>query len=88
MADRKHLKDQQPDDVPSAGAAQGADSDVDQHQKPRRGGRRPTIADVFGDVLPETTRDEREVDESTRRGDDRDPRDDEFLRDVPPHHQG
>jgi hypothetical protein len=54
-----------------------------------------TLDDVFGEVLPDATRDEVD-DESSRRGGtrrsgprDRRPlssRDEELLRDVPPHH--
>jgi len=44
--------------------------------------RRRRLAEVFGDVLPETTRDERERDRAGRSND-------EWLRDqVPPHHGG
>jgi hypothetical protein len=39
--------------------------------------RRRDLDEVFGDVLPDTTSDEQRV---------RDRRDDEILRDVPPHH--
>jgi hypothetical protein len=40
------------------------------------------VDDVFGDVLPETTRDERDGPRTSGQ----DPRDDEMLGDVPPHH--
>jgi hypothetical protein len=43
-----------------------------------RGRRR---AEVFGDVLPDQTRDDRDLDEPPS-----DARDDELRRDVPPHH--
>jgi hypothetical protein len=44
--------------------------------------RKPTVDEVFGDVLPDTTRDERDV----VRPSGRHTRDDDILRDVPPHH--
>lgn len=40
---------------------------------------RHRLAEVFGDVLPDPTRDERAFDEDPSR-------DEELLRDVPPHH--
>lgn len=44
--------------------------------------RRQRLAEVFGDVLPDTTGDERDPDPSAGRGD-------QWLRDqVPPHHGG
>ncbi|WP_175582696.1 hypothetical protein [Nocardioides guangzhouensis] len=59
-----------PDDTPDDGP--GAEPDW---------ARRKRLADVFGDVLPETTGDDRAPREPT--GD----RDDEWLqRQVPPHH--
>ena len=42
----------------------------------------PRVADVFGDVLPLTTRDERAL----TPGELGDGRDEELLADVPPHH--
>jgi hypothetical protein len=45
--------------------------------------RRKRLAEVFGDVLPETTRDERDDESTGRREDDTDA----WLRaQVPPHH--
>jgi len=46
---------------------------------PRKPPDRRRLDDVFGDVLPDPTRDERP--ELSDQG-----RDDELLRDVPPHH--
>jgi hypothetical protein len=44
--------------------------------------RRRRLAEVFGDVLPDTTSDERDSDDSSGRRSS-----DEWLRDqVPPHH--
>jgi hypothetical protein len=43
--------------------------------------KRPSVDEVFGEVLPETTSDERRD-----RSGGRDARDEEILRDVPPHH--
>jgi hypothetical protein len=43
---------------------------------------RARVADVFGDVLPLTTRDERAL----TPGESGDARDEELLADVPPHH--
>ncbi|UZJ24108.1 hypothetical protein RHODO2019_13170 [Rhodococcus antarcticus] len=43
--------------------------------------RRERLDRVFGDVLPETTSDERGEDTGSAQG-----RDDELRRDVPPHH--
>lgn len=48
---------------------------------PRRPGK-PNLDDVFGDVLPETTSDEREA------GSDRPATDDWYLENRPPHHGG
>lgn len=46
--------------------------------------RKRRLAEVFGDVLPDTTRDEREPGES---GDDAEGRGDDWLKSqVPPHH--
>jgi hypothetical protein len=50
-----------------------------------RARRRPSVDEVFGEVLPDTTQDERDARRSRGR-DARDDRDDEILRDVPPHH--
>ncbi|UPK74372.1 hypothetical protein MU582_18335 [Nocardioidaceae bacterium SCSIO 66511] len=48
----------------------------------KRRGRQEQATDVFGDLLPDTT-----SDESARAWGDRDgSRDDDLLRDVPPHH--
>jgi hypothetical protein len=45
--------------------------------------RRKRLAEVFGDVLPETTRDERDEDDARESGTDA------WLRaQVPPHHGG
>jgi hypothetical protein len=44
--------------------------------------RKPSLDEVFGDVLPDTTGDEREA----SRPSGRHTRDDDILRDVPPHH--
>jgi hypothetical protein len=52
--------------------------------KERRPRHRPTVAEVFGDVLPDTTGDERDEDSDRAAG--RSSRDEEILRDVPPHH--
>lgn len=46
--------------------------------------RRARIDRVFGDVLPETTSDER--DPGVRRGDDSDPGEEWLRAQVPPHH--
>jgi len=50
---------------------------------PQRRRRHKRAADAFGELLPESARDE-----SARAWGDRDDgsRDDELLRDVPPHH--
>lgn len=48
--------------------------------------RRRRLAAVFGDVLPETTKDERDVDDPPAQGSTED-RTDAWLRaQVPPHH--
>lgn len=44
--------------------------------------RRERLDRVFGDVLPETTRDERDPERAGDDGDDR------LRREVPPHHGG
>lgn len=47
--------------------------------------RRKRLAEVFGDVLPETTEDERDPADDVRR----EPSRDRWLKDqVPPHHGG
>jgi hypothetical protein len=46
--------------------------------------RRARLERVFGDVLPETTSDERDPGE--RRGDDSDPVEEWLRAQVPPHH--
>ncbi|KAA1379689.1 hypothetical protein [Aeromicrobium fastidiosum] len=50
--------------------------------------RRRRAADLLGDLLPSTTSDETDEGWGERGGASRgtDARDDEFLRDVPPHH--
>jgi hypothetical protein len=49
--------------------------------------RRRRLAAVFGDVLPETTSDERDDAETPDRSAGRETADDAWLRDqVPPHH--
>lgn len=56
----------------------------DQQPQETVGQRRARLASVFGEVLPDTTRDERDPDSSDVRR-ERDP--DEWLRgQVPPHH--
>jgi hypothetical protein len=45
--------------------------------------KRRRLAEIFGDALPESTRDDQD-DESDRSGGNA--RDAEILRDVPPHH--
>ena len=46
--------------------------------------RRQRLARIFGDVLPETTRDERDPEEARERGESAD---DAWLKSqVPPHH--
>ena len=59
-----------------------ADSSDQTDRRTGRAPRRPSLDEVFGDVLPDTTQDERDAPRS--RG--RDARDDEILGDVPPHH--
>lgn len=52
--------------------------------RPRRTGNRARLDRVFGDVLPSTTRDERDDETPSRRADS-----EEWLRaQVPPHHGG
>lgn len=56
----------------------------DQRDSPARRNRRPTsgeLAEVFGDVLPEITVDERECDSAQL-----DTADSWYLRNRPPHH--
>jgi hypothetical protein len=56
----------------------------------RKARRRKTLDDVFGDVLPSVTSDESAEGSGRRKpsvtSGDRDDRDDEIRRDVPPHH--
>lgn len=47
--------------------------------------RRRRMAEVFGDVLPDSTRDDVDDETPAERGRTRS-RDEEMLRDVPPHH--
>lgn len=70
-----------------APAAIGQNGGVTEGQQERRDGRaarRPRpgggFADVFGDVLPETTSDEREPEDPTRTADDW------YRENRPPHH--
>ncbi len=48
--------------------------------------RRKRLAAVFGDVLPETTKDERDPDETPARRPGEDATDAWLLAQVPPHH--
>lgn len=48
--------------------------------------RKPSIDEVFGDVPPESTRDERGPGRDRDSDADEKSRDDDLLRDVPPHH--
>ena len=48
--------------------------------------RRKRLAAVFGDVLPETTKDEQDPDESARRATGEDPGETWLRAQVPPHH--
>lgn len=68
---------------PAQEPAQQPDPDPEQEQEPEAGWkRRRRLAEVFGDVLPETTRDERDPDRAGRGSD-------QWLREqVPPHHGG
>ncbi len=61
-------------------AAPDADDGAD---APKTSRRKLTMAEVFGDVLPDGTSDERVPDPAA----DEDARERELLRDVPPHHQ-
>ena len=49
----------------------------------RQAAVRRRLAEVFGDVLPDATRDENDPAEESRQGRDRD---EDLLREVPPHH--
>ncbi len=62
----------------------GSDAD-DSAEIPRPSRRKLTMAEVFGDVLPDETSDERAPD--PREDEDVDARERDLLRDVPPHHQ-
>jgi len=72
-----------PDDAqPPEPESDEPDSDQDERRaedRPRT--KRPSLDEVFGDVLPDTTSDERRD-----RSGGSDARDEEILRDVPPHH--
>jgi hypothetical protein len=57
-------------------------TDRDRERAARDEERRRRRAEVFGEVLPESTLDDRD-EESASRGDDRDA---ELRRNVPPHH--
>ena len=57
-------------------------TDGDREEAARDEERRRRRAEVFGEVLPESTSDDRD-EESGRGGDDRDA---ELRRNVPPHH--
>jgi hypothetical protein len=48
--------------------------------------RKPSIGEVFGDVLPDSTRDERGPEHGRESAADEKARDEDLLRDVPPHH--
>lgn len=69
-----------PDELPSDGPPLSAGKRLRDQSHHREG-----VAEVFGDVLPETTSDEREAFGDVTEG-GRDAREDEMLRDVPPHH--
>jgi hypothetical protein len=79
------------DDPTDPGGAE-ADSDpkAATDRRRRRARRRRDLDEVFGDVLPSVTSDESPSDSSRPRSrpspDGADPRDEEILRDVPPHH--
>ncbi len=60
----------------------GSDAD-DSADTPKPSRRKLTMAEVFGDVLPDGTSDERAPDPR----EDVDARERDLLRDVPPHHQ-
>jgi hypothetical protein len=70
-----------PADEPDCEPADGPDSEPDWQ-------RRKRLAEVFGDVLPDTTSDERDPDQSSgAAGDAADAAGDRWLRSqVPPHH--
>lgn len=72
---------------PEAGEVTGravvppTDAAVEAEAEARRAAaRRRLLAEVFGDVLPDSTSDDRETDDGSAA------RDAEMLRDVPPHH--
>jgi hypothetical protein len=48
--------------------------------------RKPSIDEVFGDVLPESTRDDQDPSRDRDSAAQEKAREDELLRDVPPHH--
>lgn len=52
--------------------------------EPAAARRRRDLDAVFGEVLPDATADERSLDAPAGPGPD--PREEELLRDVPPHH--
>ena len=53
----------------------------------REARRRRRLAEVFGDVLPESTRDDQPDPDTSRASGDAGGRDDDWFRDqVPPHH--
>ena len=58
------------------------DSPKRPRREPEDPGKGRSLEEVFGDVLPDTTRDEQE----TRGSTDDDSRDEEIRGDVPPHH--
>jgi hypothetical protein len=64
------------------------DPDDDDAGRRRAARRRRRLDEVFGEVVPEATRDESAGPASgpTRRRGSTDERDDELRRDVPPHH--
>jgi hypothetical protein len=68
----------------------GERDDASTKRQPERGARdarrRPSAAEVFGDVLPDTTGDERGDVTTAESQTGEDARDAEIRRDVPPHH--
>jgi hypothetical protein len=74
-----------PETPPTPASTPPADeADCEAHSEPDWQ-RRKRLAEVFGDVLPDTTSDEREPDRSS--GDAADDPGDRWLRSqVPPHH--
>ncbi len=58
---------------------------ADGPDRPARSRRKLTMAEVFGDVLPDGSRDERAPEPDEDREEEGRERD--LLRDVPPHHQ-